>query len=382
VCAVSEPLRLFIVAGEPSGDRLGADLLKRLRIETPVRPTGVGGPELEGEGLNSIFPMSNLSVMGVTDVLMRLPLLYWRMKQTVGAIRRQAPDLVLLIDSQVFAETVTRRLRKSGYRGKILLYVSPSVWAWKPERAPALKPLYDEVLAILPFEPAAMKRLGGPRTTYVGHPALDQNRLRPSQPASGPLLLLPGSRSGELRRHLPLMREVARAMGTHPRVTELVLPTVHNQFANAAAAVANWGVPVRVTAHAEEKRVAFAEAVAAVAVSGTVTLELALSGVPMVTTYVADRGQMEAVRKYAVRFAALPNILHGGELVPEIIGSTPQVEEVIAALTNLLDHPEAIAHQREGFAQIRTEMERGTPSAPLTDAADRVLDYFRLLRGT
>jgi lipid-A-disaccharide synthase len=375
-------MRLFIVAGEPSGDRLGAEVLKRLRIEAAVQPLGVGGPELEGEGLRSIFPMSNLSVMGVTDVLMRLPLLYWRMNQTVQAIRRETPDLVLLIDSQVFAETVTRRLRKTGYRGKILLYVAPSVWAWKPARAPALKPLYDEVLAILPFEPAAMKRLGGPRTSYVGHPALEQSQFRKSQPESGPLLLLPGSRSGELRRHLPLMREIARAMGAHPRVTELVLPTVRGQLGNAAAAVAKWGVPVRVTANADEKRVVFAQAVAAVAVSGTVTLELALAGVPMVTTYVADRGQMEAARKYAVKFAALPNILHGGELVPEIVGTGAQAQAVIAALADLLDRGGAIEYQREGFAHIRAEMERGTPAAPLNDAADRILDYFRLLRGT
>ena len=188
--------RLFIVAGEPSGDRLGAELLKRLRIESPVEPMGVGGPELEGEGLKSIFPMSNLSVMGVTDVLMRLPLLYWRLRQTVRAIRRAAPDLVLLIDLQVFSESVTRHLRKAGYAGKVLLYVAPSVWAWKPERAPALRPLYDEVLAILPFEPAVMKQLGGPKTTYVGHPALEQSRYRGVQPKSGPLLLLPGSRRG------------------------------------------------------------------------------------------------------------------------------------------------------------------------------------------
>ena len=379
---MAELFRLFLVAGEPSGDRLGAELLKRLRIEVPVRPLGIGGLELEGEGLNSIFPMSNLSVMGVRDVLMRLPLLYWRMKQTVRAIRREAPDLVLLIDSQVFAETVARELRKAGYGGKVLLYVAPSVWAWKPERAPALRPLYDEILAILPFEPATMKQLGGPRTTYVGHPALNQSRLRPSQPVAGPLLLLPGSRPGELRRHLPLMRDVARRLGAHPRITEFVLPTVRNEVGRVTAAVAAWGLPVRVVSAADEKRAAFSAAVAAVAVSGTITLELALSGVPMVTTYVADRGQMDAARKYAVRFASLPNILYGTELVPEIMGLSPQPEVIVQAMTSLLGDPVLIERQRRGFARIRDDMERGTPSAPLTDPAARVLDYFRLLRGT
>src|SRR4051794_15875307 len=196
-----DPVRLFVVAGEPSGDRIGADLVKRLRVSRSVQLIGVGGVELEGEGLRSLYPMSNLSVMGLNDVLKRLPLLLWRLRQTVEAITKAAPDLVVLIDSQVFSETIAKRLRKAGYKGQILLYVAPAVWAWKPERAVDIEPLYDEVLAVLPFEPAVMKRLGGPITTYVGHPALEHTSLRKKQPERGPLLLLPGSRQGELKRH-------------------------------------------------------------------------------------------------------------------------------------------------------------------------------------
>ncbi|MBN9349027.1 MAG: lipid-A-disaccharide synthase, partial [Devosia sp.] len=150
---MAEPIRLFILAGEPSGDRIGADLVKRLRVQHRVTLTGVGGAELEGEGLKSLYPMSDLSVMGLTDVIKRLPLLLWRARQTSQAILALSPDMVVLIDSQVFSQTVAGQLRKAGYAGKIVLYVAPSVWAWKPERAPALKPLYDEVLAVLPFEP-------------------------------------------------------------------------------------------------------------------------------------------------------------------------------------------------------------------------------------
>lgn len=379
---MADPARIFVVAGEPSGDQIGADLLRRLRIRRAVLLRGIGGPGLEGEGLKTLFPMSDLSVMGFADVLPRLPQLYFRLRQTVAAVLREKPDLLVLIDSQVFSERVARALRKNGYRGKILLYVAPSVWAWKPERAPALKTLYDEVLAVLPFEPAVMKKLGGPTTSYVGHPALAHTTLRQRQPTRGPLLLLPGSRAGELTRHLPLMRAVTTALGTHASVTGLVLPTVRSQEARVVAEIGGWGTPVYVTADVEEKRKAFSEAVAAVAVTGTVTLELALSGVPMVTTYVADRTQMARAEKYRVRFASLPNILLGDRLVPEVAGPRRQPIELVAEIGRLLDDPGAIEAQRAGFERIRRGMERGAPDAPLVDAADRVEAYLRLVTGT
>lgn len=379
---MAEAPRLFVVAGEPSGDRLGADLVKRLRVLTQVSLSGVGGPELEGEGLASLYPMSNLSVMGTADVLARLPLLYWRMWQTVGRIRAGRPDLVVLIDSQVFSQTVATQLRKSGYAGKIVLYVAPSVWAWKPERAAILRPLFDEIFAILPFEPRVMRQLGGPPTVYVGHPALGRAASRERQPERGPLLLLPGSRAGELRRHLSLMLDVARALKDHPRVSSFILPTVKGQLGRVAAAVARWDVKVTVTAVADEKQAANAQAVAAVAVSGTVTLELALAGVPMVTTYVADASQMRAAQKYALRYAALPNILAERELVPEIIAETPQPSRVIAAVRALLDTPQAMDKQLRGFADIRALMRDGTPDNPPVDAARQVLSYLRASTAT
>ena len=379
---MSDAPSLFIVAGEPSGDRLGADLIRRLRVHTAVNPIGVGGPELTGEGLASIFPMRDLSVMGTADVIARLPLLLWRLRQTVEAILAQKPDVVLLIDSQVFSQTVAARLRKRGYRGKVLLYVAPSVWAWKPERAPALLPLFDEVLAVLPFEPAAMNALGGPTTTYVGHPALEQSSGRTEQPARGPLLLLPGSRRGELRRHLPLMRAVAAAMQGHPKVTGFALPTVRDELAWVSGVVARWPFPVTVTADPERKHRAFVDAVAAVAVTGTVTLELALAAVPMVTTYIADRSQAAAAEKYKLRFAALPNILLDEALVPEITGVRVEPQAVIAAARALLDDPRQIDTQRAGFTRIREAMRHGLPDAPMVDAAEVLLGYFRLLRGT
>ncbi|MEO6012996.1 MAG: lipid-A-disaccharide synthase [Devosia sp.] len=373
---MADAVRLFLVAGEPSGDRIGADLIKRLRVQQRVTLTGVGGAELEGEGLRSIFPMADLSVMGVADVLKRLPLLLWRIRQTAQAILAQKPDLVVLIDSQVFSEKVATQLRAANYEGDILLYVAPSVWAWKPERAPELRPLYNEVLAVLPFEPAVMKRLNGPLTSYVGHPALHQTVFRDRQPQRGPILLLPGSRVGELRRHLPLMATVAHALRNHPRVTGFVLPTPRHLEQRVVDEITAWKSNIFVTTTTEAKRAAFADSIVAAAVSGTVTLELALSGVPMVITYVGDRGQIGRWRKHKPRFIGLPNILAGSDIAPEHVGPEPQPGPFIADIERLLDEPDEAERQRVAYARIRAGMEKGAPEAPLVDAVERVLAHL------
>ena len=373
---MTEPLRLFILAGEPSGDRIAADLVDRLRRHAVVDLTGVGGEALAGRGLHSLFPMRELSVMGWADVLPRLPLLLWRARQTAQAIIRSKPDVAVLVDAQVFSALVARQVRAAGVRTPMLLYVAPAVWAWKPERAAKLKPLFDEILAVLPFEPKVLAELGGPPSHYVGHPALAAFPLRESVPDAGPMLLLPGSREGELRRHLPLMRGVAGHFKAHPRVTGFVLPTPRHLAGRLAAEVAGWNAPVTVVSSEPEKRDAFGSAVAACAVTGTVTLELALAGVPMVTTYVADKGQARRWVKYAVRFASLPNAILGRELVPEMLFLEPEPRRLHDALQQLL-HGEAVAaEQLDGFRQIRALMEKGAPEAPLCDPAERVLSYL------
>jgi lipid-A-disaccharide synthase len=369
---MADPARLFIVAGEPSGDRIGADLVKRLRVTRPIAISGVGGAELEGEGLRSLFPMSELSVMGVADVVRRLPLLLRRIRETADAILSAKPDVVVLIDAQEFSRQVATRVRKAGYTGRMMLYVAPSVWAWRPERAPVLATLFDEVLAVLPFEPEVMRRLGGPLTTYVGHPALSKGSMRPTQPESGPLLLLPGSRRGELRRHLPLLHRIAEAFEKHPNVTGFVLPTLRSVEPIVMEAVRGWRVPVYVTTSTADRHAAYAEAVAAVAVSGTVTLELALAGIPMVITYVGEPVQALYWRRYPGKYIGLPNILAGRELAPEVLQLTRNPAKLVLAVADLLADPEAQARQREGFAKVRALLSQGLPTAPLVDPAERV----------
>lgn len=371
-----EPLRLFVLAGEASGDRIGADLVRRLRARTDLAITGVGGAELATEGLSTLFPMSDLSVMGWSDVLVRLPLLLWRARQVANVIIRNRPDVVVLIDSQVFTQVVAARVRRAGSKVPMLLYVAPAVWVWAPERAAKLKPLFDEVLAVLPFEPTVLAELGGPPTRYVGHPALTRQAMREMQPERGPFLLLPGSRAGELKRHLGLMREAVSVLRDHPRVGRFVLPTLTHLRDGLVAETDRWAAPVDVVTGEARDR-AFAEAVGAFAVSGTVTLELAMAGVPMVVTYAGDRGQ---ARRYAELdkppMVGLPNIVAGREVVPELL-FPGEVDEtrVGPALRGLLDDPAAIAAQVAAFREIRALMQEGAPEAPLVDPAERVLAF-------
>jgi lipid-A-disaccharide synthase len=367
-----EQLRLFVVAGETSGDRLGADLVRRLRQQTAVTVTGVGGAELESEGLSSLFPMDDLAVMGFSDVLKRLPLLLWRIRQTAKAIVRQRPDVAVLIDSQVFVKAVAKWVRRAAPDIPLILYVAPTVWAWRPERAALLRPLFDEVLAVLPFEPRVLGELGGPPTHFVGHPAVTRLPFRAEQPDRGPLLLLPGSRAGEVQRHLGLMRQAVEEFSNHPRITGFVIPTLPGLVDRLRAETANWPAPVQiVTGLAREP--AFSGAYAAFAVSGTVTFELAMSGVPMVVTYVADPHQARIYRKMERRDIALPSIILGRPVVPELQITDPSAPRDLTALRSLLDDPAAVAAQRTAFVELRALMQKGAPEAPLVDPAERVL---------
>lgn len=372
---MAKSLNLFILAGEPSGDRIGADLVERLKSRMDLTLTGVGGEALTQSGLKSEFDMNELSVMGWADVLPRLPKLLWRARQTARKIIHTRPDVAVLIDAQVFSAIVAAQVQKAAPDVPVVLYVAPAVWAWKPERAAKLTPKFREVLSVLPFEPEFMRTVGGPETTYVGHPALTRFPLRPAVPERGPVLLLPGSREGELRLHLPLMRAVAEQLKGHERVTGFVLPTPRSLEARVRAEVTGWAAQVEVVTGEERKAQAFREAIAAAAVTGTVTLELALAGVPMATTYVADKGQAKRWVQYKVKFASLPNAILDRELVPEVLQTAPQTDTLVAEVRCLLDDRAVADAQVAGFGEIRHLMEQGAPAAPRVDPADRVMRY-------
>lgn len=368
-----------MVAGEPSADVIGASFLRQLRNRHDVTAIGVGGPELQREGLTSIFAMEQLSVMGFVDVALRLPQLLFRIEQTVRRIIAEKPDLVVLIDSQVFSSLVAKKLRKRGYSEPIVLYVAPSVWAWKPERAPKLLPLFNEILAVLPFEPAVMDRLGGPPTTYVGHPALARQPKQnfSLQPTSeGKIVLLPGSRRGEIRRHMPILSRAAEKLANNPRVTGFVIPTLPHLAPALEKQVSQWAVDVEVVSAPVRRDEQLGAALAAIATAGTITLELALMGLPHIGTYVPDHWQMKAYEKANKPLISLTNNILGREAVPEIFPGSDFCDQLVEGVEKLLNDDDTRNRQLDDFKEIRRRMEEGMGGSGRHDAVERILAYL------
>lgn len=371
---MNEKISLFILAGEHSGDRLAADLVRRLRSRLELKVAGVGGDDLQGEGVRSLFPMSDLSVMGFWDVVRRLPLLLWRVEQTVRAILRGLPDIVVLVDAQEFSKLVAGRLRKKGYTRPILLYVGPSVWGRAPERARKLKPLFDEVLAVLPFEPGVMARLGGPQTSYVGHPALLEAQPRAEEGARR-IALLPGSRAGELRRHLPLLQATAESLEAEGGIS-FFLPTLPGLASGLVEAVRGWGVPVTVVSDRTERLRLYPETMFAITVAGTATLELALAGVPMVATYLMEGPQAREYKRLNHPRVSLPNIILDRDIVPEVLLDRPDPNRLVATAKQLLADPSQRLAQQQAFRTLAQLMADGLPDSPREDPAERVLSHL------
>ncbi|MBA2398784.1 MAG: lipid-A-disaccharide synthase, partial [Bradyrhizobium sp.] len=287
--------KIVLIATEESGDRLGANLMKvlRQRLGGAVRFEGVGGRSMAREGLDSWFPIEELSIIGLAAVVKQLPKILRLISQTAAAVTEAAPDILVIIDSPDFTHRVAKRVRASDPKIPIVDYVSPSVWAWRPGRARAMLTYIDHVLALLPFEPAAYQRLRGPPCSYVGHPLMEQfAQLRPNpeeqqrRDAAPPVLLvLPGSRRSEVRHHMAVFGGTLGRLHDEGVAFELILPTMPHLQEAVAEALKSWPVQPRVVIGEQEKRAAFRVAHAALAKSGTVTLELAISGVPMVTAY-------------------------------------------------------------------------------------------------
>jgi lipid-A-disaccharide synthase len=292
------------------------------------------------------------------------------------------PDALVIIDSPDFTHRVARRVRAAASAIPILDYVSPSVWAWRPGRARAMRGYVDHVLALLPFEPRAHARLGGPPCTYVGHPLLERlEQLRPSAQeaarrlADPPIVLvLPGSRGGEIRRLLAIFGQALAPFGAGPQPPELVLPTLPHLRERIAAATADWPLKPRIVVDPGDKQAAFRVARAALAKSGTVTLELALAGVPMVAAYKVSLIE-EAVARIAIQVssAILPNLILEENVVPEFLQRDCTAQKLSAALTPLLSDSPQRRRQIEAFGRLGAVMGAGGAVSPSSRAADIVL---------
>ena len=382
--------KIFLIATEESGDRLGANLMKilRQRLGGAVQFEGVGGRSMAREGLVSRFPIEELSIIGLAAVVKQLPKILRLIRETAAAVTEAAPDILVIIDSPDFTHRVAKRVRAKDPRIPIVDYVSPSVWAWRPGRARAMLAYIDHVLALLPFEPEAYRRLRGPPCSYVGHPLTEQlTSLRPNadearrREASPPVLLvLPGSRRSEIRHHMAVFGQALARLQEGGMAFELVLPTMPHLQEAVAEALKAWPVQPRVVIGEQEKRAAFRVAQAALAKSGTVTLELALAGVPMVTAY--RTGSMEAWilrRAIKVNSVILANLVIGQNVVPEFLQQDCTPEKLSHALRDVLGDSALRRKQLEAFARIDAIMSTGNQS-PSVRAADIVLATVRKSR--
>lgn len=378
---------VFIIAGEASGDALGANLIKALIKKTggKIRFSGIGGEKIESAGsemgMKSIFPMSELSVMGFTEVLPKIPNLLRRINQTVQEVERIRPDVVVTIDAPDFVFRVAKKLKKRSPDIPIVHYVAPSVWAWRPGRAKKIAGFLDHLLCLLPFEPKYFKAVGLP-ATFVGHPVVESElgggdgdgfRQRHEISEFAPLLaVLPGSRMGEISRLIPVFGDTLGLLKkTHPEL-EAVVVTLSGLREHVLPATKNW--PVRVSIVGEdEKGDAFSACDAALAASGTVSLELALAQVPSVIGYrFGPLTALIAKRVIKAKYANIVNLVLDRPAIPELLLENCQPQMLAKEITKLLDDQSARSEQRKAYVDAMATLGFGG-SSPGERSADVVL---------
>jgi len=340
-----KPHNVYLIAGEDSGDFLGAQLIKALKKQAPgVKIMGIGGPLMEQQGLQSLFPMHDLSVMGLTEVLPHALHILKRILQTVRHIKGIKPDVLVTIDSPGFCLRVAKKIKDFG-NIPIVHYVAPSVWAWREGRAKKLASKVDHLLTLFPFEPPYFEKYNLP-TTFVGHPLIEQN-LVPDQtfrdrhhiPSDALVLsILPGSRVGEMKRLLPVFLEAMEILSKTFKNLHLVFPTLPHLVSSLSCALKGISLPYTILDSVPEKYAAFFASDAALAASGTVSLELAFANLPMVIAYKVSPLTYHIVKRLVkVQYACLVNILLGTEIVPERLQKNCTPDKLAAELEKILE---------------------------------------------
>lgn len=381
---------IYLLAGEVSGDNLGGRIMQALkrRATVPLRFAGVGGDRMVGEGLASLVPLSELSIMGMAEIIPHIPRMYRLIYRLAADIRARKPAVVLTIDNTAFNFGVANRARGHGI--PLVHLNAPKVWAYRPGRVHRVARYYDHLLCLLPFEPAYFHKAGLP-ASFVGHPVVESGadrgdgvRFRQAHgiaPEAPLLCVLPGSRRGEVTRLMPdFTAAIGRIADATPGL-RIVLPTVRAMEALVRQAVADWPVAPVVVLGDADKYDAFAASDVALAASGTVSLELNLARVPMVIAYRVSPSSAAIVRALIqVKHATIANLVLGDRpAIPELIQENCTPERLAAAVLGLLHDPAARADQvRQGSEAMRLLGQGGPP--PSLRAADILLDIAGIPR--
>lgn len=385
----SKPLKIYLIAGEPSGDLLGSRLMRALRTKTTnqVEFYGLGADTMEAEGLNSLFDISELAIMGLVEVIPSIPKVLRRIQETVADIQKTQPDIVITIDSWSFSSRVHKALRKLKTGIPQLHYVAPQVWAWKKKRARTMYKYVDALMTLLPQEPKYFTPYNL-ETTFVGHPVIESEvltadgeafRKQYNIPADKKIIsILPGSRHTEVSRLLPVFLDAARLLLEQDNNLFFVIPTVKTVSAWVKSEVSKSNLPIIVVETQADRYNAFQASSAAIAASGTVALELAITHIPHVIAYkVSPLTAFIIGRIMKIQFVNLSNIMLGREIIPELLQQRCVAGNIAHYINEILEKGDLYERQMEGFAKVKESLSLGnqTPSENASDIVLKMINH-------
>jgi lipid-A-disaccharide synthase len=375
--------KYFIIAGEASGDLLGAKLIHSLKkLNSQIEFKGIGGKHMASEGLNSLFSMHELSIMGFVEILPHIPNILSRIRQTVDYIQKWQPDVVITIDSPGFCLRVAKKLQNTNI--KLVHYVAPSVWAYKPKRAKVFASIYDHLLALLPFEPDYFTR-EGLASTFIGHPVVEED-FTSVEPATFRtkyninhdqqiIAITPGSRKGEINRLLPIFLESIKIIkqqisNIYPVIVATPeLETIIRQMTSPA--------DILIISDKEDKKACFKAAQMVIAKSGTNTLEIAMAGAPMITAYKVN--PLSAILlKIMIKtpYVNIINILANHEIIPELLQENCTPEKIAESALNLINNQQLCTEQVKLNTLQLAKLGLGSKPNPSEKAAHKLIEII------
>ena len=383
-------MKYYLIAGEPSGDSLGARLIKALRRKDKnAEFYGVGGEGMQAEGIKSLFNISDLAVMGLAEVIPSIPRVLRHINETVADIQKVRPDVVVTIDSWSFSARVHKKLRQLKLNIPQVHYVAPQVWAWKKKRARTMYKYIDLLLTLFPQEPKYFTPYNL-QTEFVGHPVIESEvvngvkgdfKKRHHIPEENRLLLvLPGSRHNEVERLLPTFLEVVKQLNERYNDFSFVIPTVSTVAAHVKEMVKQSGLPIEIVEGTKERHDAFKSGDVAIAASGTVALELAIVDVPHIIAYKVPKLTEWLARHFIhIQFVNLSNILLGKEIVPELLQQDCCVEKIMYYVEQFMKHKPVYNQQMDGFEKVRKLLGMGqqTPSDNAAEAIIKTIKNYK-----